>query len=330
MCLTTLFLLYIQFAVPDSDFSEGMFQAMHKVAEGHSGTSDQGGWPKLGWILVFQYPVTETLALIILEGTTATGTYCATSFKPKFGHLWNMIIKTIGLVLCFVTVLRFYRRMKPILKARRGALKLFGFKGIVALRFVQNASTHSTDITTHLYVANNNQWIFQILIKQGVLKNSNNFTLGDLAYGIPNVLLAAEMVIFSAVFWYAYSSTEYSSKARPNYEQLNIFHAFFDAINPADTIMGVLRIPIVLASRGGGTTMGQYAGPTRYGPVDGQGYHHASYSLDGNDAGRPSFGYGQAPYQPPPPFHSRDDEEEDKRHLFADARGTRTPSPRPY
>jgi hypothetical protein len=327
MCLTVLFLLYIQFAVPDSDFGEGIFQAMHKVAENHSSQSEQGGWPKLSWILVFQYPVTETLALIILEGTTATGTYCATSFKPNFGHIWNMIIKTIGLVLCFVTVFRFYKRMKPILKARRGALKLFGFKGIVALRFVQNVSTHSADITTHLYVANNDQWIFQILIKRGVLQNSNNFTLGDLAYGVPNVVLAAEMVIFSTVFWYAYSSTEYSSKARPNYKQLNIVHAFFDAINPADTIMGVLRIPIVLASSGRVAMMGKYGGPTRYGPVNGA---HASYSLDGIDAGRESVGYGQSPCQPPPPFHLREEEEEDERHLFAGARDARTPSPWPY
>lgn len=32
MAFTTLFLLFIQFAVPDSDFGEGMFQAMDKVS----------------------------------------------------------------------------------------------------------------------------------------------------------------------------------------------------------------------------------------------------------------------------------------------------------
>ncbi len=31
MAFTTLFLLFIQFAVPDSEFGDGMFQAMHEV-----------------------------------------------------------------------------------------------------------------------------------------------------------------------------------------------------------------------------------------------------------------------------------------------------------
>lgn len=138
---TALFLLYIQFAVPDSDFNEGMFQAMHEVAQ-REGQGQAGGWPKLSWVLVFQYPLTETLAIIILVGTTASGTYCESSLKPKFGHLWFMIIKTIGLALCFITVLRFYKKIKRILKARRGASKLFMFKGIVGLRFLQTVSLH--------------------------------------------------------------------------------------------------------------------------------------------------------------------------------------------
>jgi hypothetical protein len=32
MAFTTLFLLFIEFAVPDSNFGEGMFQAMHEVS----------------------------------------------------------------------------------------------------------------------------------------------------------------------------------------------------------------------------------------------------------------------------------------------------------
>lgn len=132
-------MLYIQFAVPDSDFGEGMFQAMQTVAQ-REGNGQAGGWPKLSWVLVFQYPVSQTLAIAVLEGTTAAGTYCATSFKPKFGHLWFMVLSTLGLVLCFITVLKFYRMIKVILKARRGASKLFMFKGIVGLRFIQTVS----------------------------------------------------------------------------------------------------------------------------------------------------------------------------------------------
>lgn len=177
--------------------------------------------------------------------------------------------------------------------------------------------------------ANEEQWIFNILIEKGVMKPSKSLSMGDLVYGIPNCMLAIEMVLFGALFWYAYSSTEYSTKARPNYEQLNFFHAMFDAMNPADIIKGVLRIPALLAGRGGQkSTKAYYDGQASYGPINGQhGYNH---SLDG----AAPLAHGQATYQPPPgppPFYGRDEEEDpSKRHLFADARSARSPSPRPY
>ena len=163
------------------------------------------------------------------------------------------------------------------------------------------------------------------------MQANNTFSLGDMVYGIPNVVLAAEMVIFSAVFWYAYSSTEYSTKARPNYAQLNFSKALLDAINPWDIIKGVLRIPSLLVGTGIGQQSMRRGGLARYGPVQAQAYHHANYSLDGGDAGRMPYGYDQQPYQSPPPFHARDEEQDDsQRHLFADARGPLTPSPRRY
>lgn len=156
-CLPALFLLYIQFVAPDSEFGDDMFQAMHTAAE-RSFKRDKGDWPRLSWLLVFQYPVTETLAIVVLEGTEAAGTYCSTSLKPKFGHLWFSIIKTIGLVLCFITIVRFYARTKSVIKARRGMSKLVCFKGIVFLRFVQT-------------------WIFNILVDKGVMKPSKQFSV---------------------------------------------------------------------------------------------------------------------------------------------------------
>jgi hypothetical protein len=136
------------------------------------------------------------------------------------------------------------------------------------------------------------------------------------------------VVLFSAGFWYAYSSTEYSSKVRPSYEQLNFFSALLDAISPADIILGIIRIPSVLLSGDAGRG-GTYTGPG-YGLVDGRN-DQQGYSLDSGDMGRPPFAYSQATYQPPPPFYPRDEEEDGaKRHLFADSRSAGPPSPRPY
>jgi hypothetical protein len=93
--LTAEFLLYIQFAVPGSDFGEDMFNGMLLAVE-KARKKDNANWPKVTWITVFQYPVMETLSLLILIGSTAAGTYCAASMRPRFGHFWATIIRTVG------------------------------------------------------------------------------------------------------------------------------------------------------------------------------------------------------------------------------------------
>lgn len=89
---------------------------------------------------MFQYPITEIIAVIVLEATEAAGTYCLSSLKPKFGHLWVQLIRLAGVVLAAMTIIRFYKRMKVLMKARRGAIKLFSFKGFIFLHFIQTVS----------------------------------------------------------------------------------------------------------------------------------------------------------------------------------------------
>jgi hypothetical protein len=57
-----------------------------------------------------------------------------------FGHLWVLVIRLIGVVLAVITIIRFYTRMKTLMKIRRGAIKLFSFKGFVFLHFAQAVS----------------------------------------------------------------------------------------------------------------------------------------------------------------------------------------------
>lgn len=91
--ICAIFLLYIQFAAPRSTFGEEQFAA---VANASEMGSKSGNWPKLSWILVFQFPITQLISVVILEATEANDTYCMSSLKPKFGHLWVQIIRLIG------------------------------------------------------------------------------------------------------------------------------------------------------------------------------------------------------------------------------------------
>ncbi|KAK4542473.1 hypothetical protein LTR36_006725 [Oleoguttula mirabilis] len=237
-CLCALYLLFIQFTIPSGTFGEDMFDAMQSAVEVPGKRDAQVNWMKTSWVMVFQYPITEIIAVVVLEATQAEGTYCVSSWNPRFGHLWYMIISTLGIVLAVTAIFKFHGRMKRLMKARRGMWKLLCFKGIVFLHFIQS-------------------WVFNILITHNLVKSSREFSYGDLTYGLPNVIMAVEMVLFSLSFWFAYSAAEYDSNARPKQHRLSFFQAMFDAMNPSDLFLGIVRIFTLLptafgSGRGGG------------------------------------------------------------------------------
>lgn len=51
------------------------------------------------------------------------------------------------------------------------------------------------------------------------------------------------MVLFSIGFWYAFSASEYSTANHQREDRLPVGQAFIHALNPADLIGGMLRIP---------------------------------------------------------------------------------------
>lgn len=212
MC--ALYLLFIEFTSRSNEFDESPDSSSSGVDKR---SHDVPG--AIGWLMVFQYPILELIALVVLEVTVAVGDYCPSSLKPEFGHLWVQIIRTVGVVLAVMTIFRYYTSHKSDMKARRGFAKLLCFKAIVFIHFIQ-------------------AWIFNILVDKDVLKTSSDFSYGDWLYGLPNVLTCAEMVIFSASFWYAYSSSEYSSSSRSQGHALGFGSAIADALNPMDLLRG--------------------------------------------------------------------------------------------
>ena len=216
---SALFLLFIQYAAPTGTFDDDTLATVREAEEGETGFN----WPKIGWIFVFQYPIVEILCVCIQEATEATGTFCLNSLSPKYGHLWVEIIESFSIGACVYTILQFRNRFKSLMKVRRGLSKLLCFKGIVFIRFVQT-------------------WIFSLLLEYHTIKVSSTFSYNDILYGIPALLTCVEMVLFSAAFWYAFSSTEYSSSAKPKEAPLPMWKAALHALNPWDIIHGMWRI----------------------------------------------------------------------------------------
>ncbi|KAK4507406.1 hypothetical protein PRZ48_001141 [Zasmidium cellare] len=325
-CLCALFLLYFQFAVPGGTFDNDTFEAVKAAEEGKALNVD---WPRITWVFVFQYPLTELVALIILEATQAAGRYCVQSLNPKYGHIWYTIIQSIGVGACVLAILRFHGHMKNRMKVRRGLAKLVCFKLIVFLRFIQST-------------------VFSILLDHNVIKASDTFTYDDILYGLENCITCVEMAILAIGFWYAYSATEYSSRARPQHDRLPVHRAILNALNPWDLLAGIGRLfSIVLhlrrtggfqdwaAARKAGKAEKKAGNPQqrreqgRYQTLDGMellSRPNAAYDGASSQFNDTTYSNGQALYQPPsgsPPSYV----DQSGNYLMADSRRERSPSP---
>lgn len=216
---SALFLLFIQYAAPSGKVHGDHFAAVKAAEE----TETLFDWPRISWISVFQYPIIELASVVILEATEATGRYCTNSLEPQFAHLWVELIETVSIGACVIAIVSFRGHMKQLFKVKRGIPKLVCFKATVFLRFAQ-------------------AWAFSTLLSYGVIKTSSSLSYNDIIWGMPGLCTCAEMVLFSLGFWYAFSSTEYSSTAKPYEQPLPLGKAILDALNPSDLVLGIARI----------------------------------------------------------------------------------------
>lgn len=69
---------------------------------------------------------------------------------------------------------------------------------------------------------------------------SSLHSTGDYAYGLPNLILVLEMVLFSAGFWFSYPVTDYPAQDGA-LGRLSFFRAIADALNPSDLISGFAK-----------------------------------------------------------------------------------------
>jgi hypothetical protein len=114
--------------------------------------------------------------------------------------------------------------------------------------------------------------------------------------------MCVETVLFSAAFWYAFSSTEYAHKS--GMRRLLLWKAVIDALNPYDLIHGVARAVVLLtgcfgarrrdaASRVPESTT--RSGRGRYRTLDGT----ASLAQPDRSRSRTPLHTGVAPQSPP-------------------------------
>lgn len=180
--LSSFFLLLLAFIQEDDVERQAFFETSGTVA----------AYRKTA-LCVFQFPVVQFILFVVTEITEATGSYCATSDKLYFAHIWITVITALTTGVAIMSVFRFYKTMKMRVGHRKPMDKLIAFKGIVFLQFLQN-------------------FIFSLLTSSSDLHPSSKMTYKDLTVAIPNLIVSIEMAIFACAFLYVYRAREYCFK----------------------------------------------------------------------------------------------------------------------
>lgn len=73
--------------------------------------------------------------------TQLAGRYCQSSFSLAYAHIWCTVISYIALPVGIIAVIQFYVRIRhePHVRQHRTSQKIWAFKGVLLLNFVQEA-----------------------------------------------------------------------------------------------------------------------------------------------------------------------------------------------
>ncbi|KAJ5526559.1 hypothetical protein N7513_010718 [Penicillium frequentans] len=192
VALGSFFLLLCEFISSDSRSDLDVFFIAFQPPQKKQKKASMTGleWFRKQWIAIFQYPVVALLTSLATDFTQVAGVYCLDSNKVYFAHLWLTIITSVSIAFAVMSVLSFYRTLKPHLASHRPLSKLLAFKLIVGLTFLERI-------------------IFTILRSTNVLESTSTLSYADVNIGIPNLVICLQMVPFSIFFHYAYNVEPY-------------------------------------------------------------------------------------------------------------------------
>jgi len=217
--LASLFLLYVQYISPDATTRDQFFRLLeYKGKQANDTGSLRWFWNT--WRTVFLYVVVYAVLVIIQEVTMATGSYCSTSSKPRFAHIWIQALELISTICAIVAVIRFQRRLREHMTGRRALAKLVMFKSFVLVTTLQN-------------------FVFSIL--RSKVTGSSKITYDDITIGVPALLICVEAVIFMAANLFVFNIKEYRNSKEQTGRDYSIMQALLNALNPMDLIRGIVQ-----------------------------------------------------------------------------------------
>lgn len=137
--LASFFLLVCRLLTAEADSRADVFLAPMRIVQGRTGASTARavGPYRKRWIYVFQYPVVAILLALLADVTEAADKYCFGSHQAYFASIWVDVLGKISMILAVFAVLRTYMSLKVELHPHRALQKLFAFKLLIGLQFLQ-------------------------------------------------------------------------------------------------------------------------------------------------------------------------------------------------
>lgn len=184
-------------------------------------------WLKKTWYLVLQFIPVSIILWIATAASLAAGTYCARSNKPYFAHIWITIIRLLSAILAIISILKFYKRLRPQLSPYNVMLKLLAFKGIIFLNIFQG-------------------FVLNLLVSSNTIKPTKYLSYHDVTVAIPSLVLSCEMPFFAVLILFAYNTKPYAMRNMEYVGGPLGLRAIFQALNMMDILSAFVRGPMRL------------------------------------------------------------------------------------
>ncbi|OKL59335.1 hypothetical protein UA08_05391 [Talaromyces atroroseus] len=198
VALYAFFLLLVEFLAPTAEEKFSFFGSLKVKKMFKKGKYREGvSFLKLTYYCVMQYPLVVCICAIAQCVTQSFNRYCLASDSPEYAHIWIEVISNISVTVAINSILRFYQHTKDYMKERHPLRKLLAFKLMVGLIFLESVA-------------------FMILESTNLLHQTSSISYADIHIGLPNMIICVQMVPFSFLIRWAYSTKEYKLNSNSN------------------------------------------------------------------------------------------------------------------
>ncbi|KAI1299827.1 hypothetical protein EDD11_006363 [Mortierella claussenii] len=139
---------------------------------------------------ILQYVPLNVLGTILTIILVVQGSYCESSWNPKFGHVWILLISTTSVTIATYFLIMFYFTIREDLKEYSPFYKFLAVKLVVFFSFWQAI-------------------VIEGLVYFGLIKATTYWSTADISVGINAILIDVEMVFFAIMHLKAFSYKPY-------------------------------------------------------------------------------------------------------------------------